>query len=246
MLWVRICIPYVGYIEVDMNVMGQNLTNRGVLIMKDSVDNCTRKRKESNPGLLGMNVISACKSLLVQDFGNQYTEEITEITENFKLKELFKACDKDEHSNALGFIKLCASSPVRIPANSVTVVNGTGPNLPRLYDAIVEPLQTTGHLPASFIVVHTFVTVRNGHFSFRVANIGHDDIWITPRTRVGILLKGDIETSDNGKIEFMRTEFTEEIYVNEDVHCSETSFKSQDFNDLKCLLILAIYLYQMK
>ena len=180
-----------------------------------------------------MNVISACKSLLVQDFGNQYTEKITEIAEHFKLKELFKACDKDEHSNALGFIKLCASSPVRIPANSVTVVNGTGANLPRLYDAIVEPSQTTGQLPASFIVVHTFVTVRNGHFSFRVANIGHDDIWITPRTRVGILLKGDIETSDNGKIEFMRTEFTEEIYVNEDVHCSETSVKSQDFNDFE-------------
>jgi hypothetical protein len=60
---------------------------------------------------------------------------------------------------------------VRIPANSVTVLNGTGPNLPRLYDVIVEPSQTTGQLPASYIVVHTFVTVRNGHFSFRVANI---------------------------------------------------------------------------
>ena len=80
---------------------------------------------------------------------------------------------------------------MRIPANSVAVVNGTVPNFPRLYDAIVEPSQTTRHLPASLIVVYAFVTVRNGHFSFRVANIGHDDIWIIPRTRVGILLKGD-------------------------------------------------------
>jgi hypothetical protein len=47
---------------------------------------------ESIPGLLGMNVISACKSLLVQDFGNQYTEEITEIAENFKFKELISSC----------------------------------------------------------------------------------------------------------------------------------------------------------
>jgi hypothetical protein len=30
---------------------------------------------------------------------------------------------------------------VRISANYVTVVNGTGHNLPRLYDAIVVPLQ---------------------------------------------------------------------------------------------------------
>ena len=34
---------------------------------------------------------------------------------------------------------------VRIPANSVAVVNGTGPNFPRLYDVIVEPSQTTGY-----------------------------------------------------------------------------------------------------
>ena len=127
---------------------------------------------------------------------------------------------------------------VRIPAISVAVVNGTGPNFPRLYDVIVEPSQTTGYLPSSLIVVYAFVTVRNGHFSFRVANIGHDDIWIIPRTRVGILLKGDIGTSDNGKIEFMRTEFTEEIYVNEDVYCSETSIKSQDFNDFEMFIVI--------
>ena len=66
-----ICIPYVGYIEVEMNAMGQILPIRGVLIVKDSVDSCTRKRKESIPGLLGINVISACKSLLVQDFGTR-------------------------------------------------------------------------------------------------------------------------------------------------------------------------------
>ena len=71
----EMCIPYVGNIEVNMNVMGQNLPNRGVLIVKDSVDSCTGERKYYIPGLLGMNVISACKSLLVQDFGNQYTEE---------------------------------------------------------------------------------------------------------------------------------------------------------------------------
>jgi hypothetical protein len=40
--------------------MGQNFPDRGVLIVKDSVDSCTRKRKESIPALLCMNVISAC------------------------------------------------------------------------------------------------------------------------------------------------------------------------------------------
>ena len=81
-----ISIPYIGYIEVDMNVMGQSLPRRGVLIIKDSADSFTRKRKELVPGLLGMNVISLCKRLLIQDYGNQYSEEVTEISENYKLR----------------------------------------------------------------------------------------------------------------------------------------------------------------
>ena len=217
-----ISIPYIGYIEVDMNVMGQSLPRRGVLIIKDSADSFTRKRKELVPGLLGMNVISLCKRLLIQDYGNQYSEEVTEIAENYKLRELLKACDKDEHTNTIGFVKLCSASPVRIPANSVTVINGTGPTLPRLYDAIVERLQTSGHLPATFIVVNTFVTVRSGHLSLRVANIGHDDIWLSPKTRVAVLMKGDVENTDNGHVKFVRSGTVEEIFVHENVNCAET------------------------
>ncbi|CAC5405061.1 unnamed protein product [Mytilus coruscus] len=93
--------------------MGQRLPNRGVLIVKDPIDSYTRMRKENVPGLLGMNVISLCKKLLQQDFGNQYSQEVNEIAEHFKLRELVKACDKNEHCNTIGFIKLCFNLPVR-------------------------------------------------------------------------------------------------------------------------------------
>ena len=42
-----------------------------------------------------------------------------------------------------------------------------------------------------------------------------------------------IETNENGKNKFMRTEFTEEIYGNDDVHCSETCVNSSNFNDFE-------------
>ncbi|VDI01828.1 Hypothetical predicted protein [Mytilus galloprovincialis] len=32
------CIPYIGYVEVDIDIMGQRLPNRGVLIVKDPID----------------------------------------------------------------------------------------------------------------------------------------------------------------------------------------------------------------
>ncbi|VDI55125.1 Hypothetical predicted protein [Mytilus galloprovincialis] len=212
------CIPYIGYVEVDIDIMGQRLPNRGVLIVKDPIDSYTRIRKENVPGLLGMNVISLCKKLLQEDYGNQ---------------ELFKACDKNEHCNTIGFVKLCSNSPVRIPANSVIILNGTGPNLPRLYDAVVEPLHTSGHLPSTFIVVHTFVTVRNGRLTFRVANIGDDDIWLAPRTRVGILLKGDVENHDKGHVEFIRTGHTEEIYIHDIAYCAETDVNLSKIEDFE-------------
>ncbi|CAG2190482.1 unnamed protein product [Mytilus edulis] len=203
------CIPYIGYVEVDIDIMGQRLPNRGVLIVKDPIDSYT------------------------QDYGNQYSEQVTEIAENFKLRELFKACDKNEHCNTIGFVKLCSNSPVRIPANSVIILNGTGPNLPRLYDAVVEPLHTSGHLPSTFIVVHTFVTVRNGRLTFRVANIGDDDIWLAPRTRVGILLKGDVENHDKGHVEFIRTGHTEEIYIHDIAYCAETDVNLSKIEDFE-------------
>ncbi|CAG2234451.1 unnamed protein product [Mytilus edulis] len=202
------CIPYIGYVEVGIDIMDQRLPNRGVLIVKDPIDSYT------------------------QDYGNQYSE-VTEIAENFKLRELFKACDKNEHCNTFGFVKLCSNSPVRIPANSVIILNGTGPNLPRLYDAVVEPLHTSGHLPSTFIVVHTFVTVRNGRLTFRVANIGDDDIWLAPRTRVGILLKGDVENHDKGHVEFIRTGHTEEIYIHDIAYCAETGVNLSKIEDFE-------------
>ncbi|CAG2202063.1 unnamed protein product [Mytilus edulis] len=180
-----------------------------------------------------MNVISLCKKLLQEDYGNQYSEQVTEIAENFKLRELFKACDKNEHCNTIGFVKLCSNSPVRIPSNSVIILNGTGPNLPRLYNAVVEPLHTSGHLPSTFIVVHTFVTVRNGRLTFRVANIGDDDIWLAARTRIGILLKGDVENHDKGHVEFIRTGHTEEIYIHDIAYCAETDLNLSKIEDFE-------------
>ena len=44
--------------------------------------------------------------------------------------------------------KLFASSLVRIPAH-VTVINDTGPNLLRLYGAVVEPMKSSEHLPCT-------------------------------------------------------------------------------------------------
>lgn len=57
-------IPYIGYIELDVNYNGNIIPQRGFLIVKDSSDDATRKRKESVPGIIGMNILGACTDIL--------------------------------------------------------------------------------------------------------------------------------------------------------------------------------------
>ncbi|CAG2257513.1 unnamed protein product [Mytilus edulis] len=118
------CIPYIGYVEVDVLHYGPTFAKQSVLIVKDPIDSYTRMRKENVPGLLGMNVISLCNKLFAR----------------------------------------------------------------RLWSV----------------------------------NIGDDDIWLAPRTKVGILLKGDVENHDKGHVEFIRTGHTEEMYIHDIAYCAET------------------------
>ena len=52
-----LAIPYLAYIEVDIEVLGKVIPKRGVLVVKDPTDPVAIERKQLVPGLLGMNVI---------------------------------------------------------------------------------------------------------------------------------------------------------------------------------------------
>ena len=78
-------VPYIGYVEKDIECMGTLLRDRGVLIVKDVEDEVTRRRKEQVPGILGMHVIRQCRDILFQDFGRGYQDSCAEISENSKM-----------------------------------------------------------------------------------------------------------------------------------------------------------------
>ena len=57
-------IPYIGYIELDVRVLGQCIPGRGILIVKDPENSTLKDRKLLTPGILGMNVIGECYQIL--------------------------------------------------------------------------------------------------------------------------------------------------------------------------------------
>ncbi|XP_073718876.1 uncharacterized protein [Misgurnus anguillicaudatus] len=60
-------IPYLGYAEVNVEVLGKVIPNKGILIVKDTPD---LQAKTNMPGVLGMNIISECYDLLFSQHGD--------------------------------------------------------------------------------------------------------------------------------------------------------------------------------
>lgn len=55
-------IPYMGYVELDVEAMGLTIPEQGFLIVKDSAHSF------SVPGLIGMNIINKCRELVHTEF----------------------------------------------------------------------------------------------------------------------------------------------------------------------------------
>ena len=64
-------IPYTGYIELDVRVLGQCIPGRGILIVRDPSDATVHNRKAATPGILGMNVLGDCYQGLFEQHGPQ-------------------------------------------------------------------------------------------------------------------------------------------------------------------------------
>lgn len=96
-------IPYIGYIEVDVHYHGNILKQRGLLIVKDSTDDSTQKRKEAVPGVIGMNIISECRDMLstCQNTGD--------------LNEVFAENSVFDNKSIHGFARVKGTFSVRIP-----------------------------------------------------------------------------------------------------------------------------------
>ena len=51
-------IPYVGYLELDVEALRVMIPRRGILVVKSPASQEARQRKQIIPGLIGMNIIA--------------------------------------------------------------------------------------------------------------------------------------------------------------------------------------------
>lgn len=104
-------IPYIGYLELDFEVQGVTIPQRGILVVRDPPDPQSRARKEAVPGLLGINIIQKM---------NEVKEQLEDTAWTSTLQAVAKAT-----TSVRGLARIAGRNNVRIPAGSITAVDAT-------------------------------------------------------------------------------------------------------------------------
>ena len=126
-------IPYLGYLEQDVEVDGVKVPRCGVLVLKDTP--ATAKQGREVPGLLGTNVLAQ-----IPKFGGLLQHRTNPEPRTSGL------CTS-------GFVRVAGNYPVLVPPNSVACVAVTGPACGT--SALVEPFSVP--VPGNIQVENTLV-----------------------------------------------------------------------------------------
>ena len=194
-------IPYLGYVELDVEVLGTTLPQMGILVVKDPPDPASQQRKTVVPVLLGMNIISGCYSVLFREHGdNLFSSPLVKQAE----REWGRALSEYQQMDRLwqtGHVGEAVTSPgpaIRIPAGSLQFVQATcnqGPG-PALGTVLLEPLPYgKGRLPMNLLISSALLTVSRGTVNIPVVNVGEEDQWLRSKTVLGTLHLADLHSS---------------------------------------------------
>ena len=149
-------LPYSGYVELDVEVDGYIVPDRGILIQK--VD------PGSHQGILGTNVLDQLPNF--QDW----------------LKQMRSSQSKSAKTVDCAQVRVAGKKGVRIPGQSMVDVKATGPKTDDL--VVVEPLDHP--IFGSVAAVSTVVKPTRGDYVVRMMNLSSTDLWISPRSVIGV------------------------------------------------------------
>lgn len=184
-------IPYKGYLELDVVVLGETLTQMGVLVVEDPPDEPVEKQQLAVPGLLGMNIIGRCYGSLFEQGGHNLFESPVFKAASKEWKETFVNCQHIETAKTRGYLGKAKvhGRAVRVPAGSLMWIHTTCPSAANitLPSVLLEPLVTGNLLPAGVLVSPSLLAVHQGNLEIPVVNVGSEDVWLQPQTHLGEL-----------------------------------------------------------
>lgn len=190
-------VPYVGYIEADVYVQPVNLRleKRGILIVKDT-------QGREIPGLLGMNYHQGMQGPCDKWMWVSSTKV---IQTDHRMQNWIKAF-KDTSATLEGIAQVAGTDSVCVPANSIRFVHVRGPHRKHWkFPSTPICIEPSSQID-SLLIINTVVEQGSGAYAVPVANLTSTDIWIPPRTRLGLMSECMLEPSSVSKVEFVQTD----------------------------------------
>lgn len=95
----------------------------------------------------------------------------------------------------MSFVRTPGSQPIKVTARSMQVVYGTTRQAKhnKTYMVAVQAIhENNGSLPKNIVVVDTYGEVQDGRVSVRVVNLGTEDVWLEPKSRLGTAHSVDV------------------------------------------------------
>ena len=186
-------IPYKGYIELDLQIMGKVYSGAGFLVVKDPDGIEAKKKKTKTPGIIGCNILHMVHRSVIAQYGENYPDALKSHPDGnvwSKVLTLFDTpgLEKDISTQPMvSAVRVASKQPVKIPAKTAVVIDGTaGPGIHAHVNLLVEPMENS-QLPANIAVIPTCTSNNSGIVPIRVLNIGDEDKWLQPRSRIGML-----------------------------------------------------------
>ena len=200
-------IPYIGYLEGNVEFLGFSVPQRVILVLKDTQKSSTTMQSSAPPCLLGMNVLAEIMGETTEEKGRKDSQE----------------SKKNDH-NELGFVKIAGCGKIRLPARSIqtiTVSGWCGRRLASDETILVEPLPDT---TKGLIVLRAACTPKGGSFAIKVVNVREEDIHLAPRSRIAKFCVGSVR--EPGEIEMVSSPInSQEVIVRQIVAAHASSSK---------------------
>lgn len=156
-----------------------------------------------------MNIIKECKDLVISGGGSAAPKS---FRKDHCMQNWIKAF-KDTSATIEGIAQVAGTDSVCVPANSISFVHVRGPHRKHWKfpstPICIEPSSQIDRL----LIINTVVEQGSGAFAVPVANLTSTDIWIPPRTRLGLMRECMLEPSSVSKVEFVQTNVCEQTVV---------------------------------
>lgn len=183
-------IPYSGYVELDITVLGKTFQNMGILVVRDPIDPLTRQQKQAVPGLLGMNVIQSCYQELFATLPSTLAQP-SRGGDSKTWQQVFTTCQSLEglcRKGYLGKARVQRKAEC-VPPGSLKLISLVCPSASNvsLRSVLLEPPLDDTQWPMGLLISKALLSVNNGVVEVPVVNVSSQEVWLQPHTALGEL-----------------------------------------------------------